>query len=141
MLRRSGIPRQLLALLVPVWLAGLAVATAAVITIATGELAASVLLGATLLLAVSMLAERYPVPLQDDVGGVSLGIVFSVSAVVLFGWAVGVVVCFLAPALVHLLERRPTVRAVAPGRELEGDEGNDRHQQRQHCRSHGTTPV
>ena len=110
MLRRSGIPRQLLALLVPVWLAGLAVATAAVITIASGQPGASVLLGAALLLGVSMLAERYPVPLQEDVGGVSLGIVFSVSAVVLFGWAVGVVVCFLAPAVVHLLERRPTVR-------------------------------
>ena len=30
--------------------------------------------------------------------------------VVLFGWAAGVLVCFLAPAVIHLLEHRPPIR-------------------------------
>jgi diguanylate cyclase (GGDEF)-like protein len=106
----SPLPPRLLTVLIPVWAAGFAVATAAAITVA-GERRASVLLGAAVLLAISMLAERYPVPLEGiDVGGVSLGIVFGVSAVVLFGWAAGVLVCFVAPAVIHLLEHRPPVR-------------------------------
>jgi diguanylate cyclase (GGDEF)-like protein/putative nucleotidyltransferase with HDIG domain len=96
--------------LVPVWTAGFAVAGAAAVSFA-GERRPAVLLGVAALLGVSMLAERYPVPLEGiDVGGVSLGIVFGVSAVVLFGWAAGVLVCFVAPAFIHLLEHRPPIR-------------------------------
>jgi diguanylate cyclase (GGDEF)-like protein/putative nucleotidyltransferase with HDIG domain len=97
--------------LIPVWTTGFAVAAAAAVTFASSERRPSVLFGVAVLLVVSMLAERYPVPLEGvDVGGVSLGIVFGVSAVVLFGWAAGVLVCFLAPAVIHLLEHRPPVR-------------------------------
>jgi diguanylate cyclase (GGDEF)-like protein/putative nucleotidyltransferase with HDIG domain len=97
--------------LVPVWATGFAVAAAAAVTVAGAERRPSALFGVAVLLGVSMLAERYPVPLEGvDVGGVSLGIVFGVSAVVLFGWAAGVLVCFLAPAVIHLIEHRPPVR-------------------------------
>jgi diguanylate cyclase (GGDEF)-like protein/putative nucleotidyltransferase with HDIG domain len=107
----GALPPRLFAVLLPVWAAGFAVACAAAVSVAVGERRPSALLGAAVLLGISMLAERYPVPLEDvDVGGVSLGIVFGVSAVVLFGWAAGVLVCFLAPAVVHLLEHRPPVR-------------------------------
>lgn len=108
---RGALPGRLLAVLVPVWAAGFAVAAAAAVTFASSERRLSALLGAAVLLGVSMLAERYPVPLEGvDVGGVSLGIVFGASAVVLFGWAAGVLVCFLAPAVIHLIEHRPPVR-------------------------------
>jgi diguanylate cyclase (GGDEF)-like protein/putative nucleotidyltransferase with HDIG domain len=108
---RGALPARLLAVLIPVWTTGFAVAAAAAVTFASSERRPSVLFGVAVLLVVSMLAERYPVPLEGvDVGGVSLGIVFGVSAVVLFGWAAGVLVCFLAPAVIHLLEHRPPVR-------------------------------
>jgi diguanylate cyclase (GGDEF)-like protein/putative nucleotidyltransferase with HDIG domain len=108
---RGALPARLLAVIVPVWTIGFAVAAAAAVTLASSERRLSALLGLAVLLGVSMLAERYPVPLEGvDVGGVSLGIVFGVSAVVLFGWAAGVLVCFLAPAVVHLIEHRPPVR-------------------------------
>jgi diguanylate cyclase (GGDEF)-like protein/putative nucleotidyltransferase with HDIG domain len=104
------LPGRLRAVLVPVWTAGFAVAAAAAVSFA-GERRPSVLIGVAALLGVSMVAERYPVPLEGvDVGGVSLGIVFGVSTVVLFGWAAGVLVCFFAPAFIHLLEHRPPVR-------------------------------
>lgn len=108
---RGALPGRLLAVIVPVWTIGFAVAAAAAVTLAHSERRFSALFGLALLLGVSMLAERYPVPLEGvDVGGVSLGIVFGVSAVVLFGWAAGVLVCFLAPAVIHLIEHRPPVR-------------------------------
>jgi diguanylate cyclase (GGDEF)-like protein/putative nucleotidyltransferase with HDIG domain len=106
----SALPRRLLAVLIPVWAGGFAVAAAAAASVA-GDHPSSMLAGAAVLLVISMLAERYPVPLEGvDVGGISLGIVFGVSAVILFGWAAGVLVCFVAPAVVHLLEHRPPVR-------------------------------
>jgi diguanylate cyclase (GGDEF)-like protein/putative nucleotidyltransferase with HDIG domain len=108
---RGALPARLLAVLVPVWTAGFAVAAAAALTLAGSERRPSALFGVAVLLVASMLAERFPVPLEGvDVGGVSLGIVFGAAAVVLFGWAAGVLVCFLAPAVIHLLEHRPPVR-------------------------------
>jgi diguanylate cyclase (GGDEF)-like protein len=107
----NALPRRLLAVLIPVWAGGFAVAAAAAVAFVRDDPPASVLAGVGVLLVISMLAERYPVPLEGvDVGGISLGIVFGVSAVILFGWAAGVLVCFLAPAVVHLLEHRPPVR-------------------------------
>jgi hypothetical protein len=69
------------------------------------------LLGLTALLIASTFADRFPVPVEGvDTGGVSLSFVFGVAAIVLFGWAAGLLVVFLAPALTQLLERRPPVR-------------------------------
>jgi diguanylate cyclase (GGDEF)-like protein len=108
---RRALPASLLAILLPVWVAGFAVAAAAALTFGAGPHSMSSLLGVAGLLGISMLAERYPVPLEDvDAGGVSLGIVFGVAGVVLFGWAAGVLICFIAPGLIHLLEHRPPIR-------------------------------
>jgi len=108
---RGALPAGLLAIVAPVWAAGLAVAAAAAFAFAAAPHDISELLGVAGLLGISMLAERYPVPLDDvDVGGVSLGIVFGVSAVVLFGWAAGVLVCSFAAAVIHMLEHRPPIR-------------------------------
>jgi diguanylate cyclase (GGDEF)-like protein/putative nucleotidyltransferase with HDIG domain len=45
-----------------------------------------------------------------DTGGVSLSFVFGVASIVLFGWAAGLLVVFLAPAITQLLEHRPPMR-------------------------------
>jgi diguanylate cyclase (GGDEF)-like protein len=84
---------------------------AALVALALGLPHSSVLLGAAALLAASCLAERFPVSLDHlDANGVSLGFVFSVSAVMLFGWAPAVLVVALAPAAMQALERRPPAR-------------------------------
>jgi len=56
-------------------------------------------------------AERFPVPVEGiDSGGITLGFVFSVAAIVLFGWEAGVLVAAAGPAVTHALARRPPLR-------------------------------
>jgi diguanylate cyclase (GGDEF)-like protein len=98
-------------ILLPVWAAGLVAATTAAIAFARAEHSASALVGMLSFLAVSMIAERFPVPLDGiDTRGVSLGVVFGVSAMILFGWAGGAVVVIFSNAVVGVLEHRPAVR-------------------------------
>src|ERR671936_179543 len=53
----------------------------------------------------------FPVPVDDlDANGVSLAFVFGLSAIVLFGWAAGVLVVSATPAVMQLLDRRPLIR-------------------------------
>lgn len=104
-------PSRLLAVLVPVWLAGAGAVAAAAVSLATTPRSLRDLAGIVALLAFTMLADRYPVPLPGvDTGGVSLHIVFGVSAIVLFGWAAGTLIVVAAPTVVHLLQHRPPVR-------------------------------
>ena len=50
-----------------------------------------------------VLAERFPVPVEGvDAGGVSLGFVFAVAAILLFGWQAGVIVAAGGPTVTHL---------------------------------------
>ncbi len=59
----------------------------------------------------SLLADRFPVPVDDlDANGLSLAFVFGLSAIVLFGWAAGVLVVSATPAVMQLLDRRPPIR-------------------------------
>ena len=103
-------PPRLIAVVVPVYAAGLAVAAAAAGSFATSPRGVATLAGVAGLLAASTLSERYPVPLDGiDAGGVSLGFVFCVATIVLYGWAAGVIVAFAAP-IMHLIEHRPPVR-------------------------------
>jgi diguanylate cyclase (GGDEF)-like protein/putative nucleotidyltransferase with HDIG domain len=111
MTRRALPPPRLLAVLVPVCAAGLGVACAAAVSFAVTPHKATTLLGLAALLSASTLADRFPVPVDGvDTGGVSLSFVFGVASIVLFGWAAGLMVVFLAPAITQLLERRPPVR-------------------------------
>lgn len=104
-------PSRLLAVLIPVWLAGLAAVSVAAVSFATTPRSLGDFAGIVALLGFTMLADRYPVPLPGvDTGGVSLGVVFCVSAIVLFGWAAGALIFFAAPTVVHLLQHRPPVR-------------------------------
>jgi diguanylate cyclase (GGDEF)-like protein/putative nucleotidyltransferase with HDIG domain len=102
---------RLLAVVAPVCAAGLAVTCAAVASFALSPHKATTLIGLVALLAASTLADRFPVPVEGiDTGGVSLSFVFGVASIVLFGWAAGLLVVFLAPAVTQLLEQRPRVR-------------------------------
>src|SRR5436190_1832233 len=104
-------PLRLLGVIVPVCVAGLGVTCAAAVSFAVTPHRASTLLGLVALLLASTLADRFPVPVEGvDTGGVSLSFVFGVASIVLFGWAAGLLVVFLAPALTQLLEQRPRIR-------------------------------
>ena len=103
-------------IVIPVYLAGLASVLLAAYTFATEPHTASMLLGVAALLAASTLASRYPVPIEGpNSGGVSLSFVFAASAIVLFGWAAGVLVAFAAPVLIQLSEHRPLIRIAYNG--------------------------
>jgi diguanylate cyclase (GGDEF)-like protein/putative nucleotidyltransferase with HDIG domain len=111
--RRVLPPPRLLAVLLPVCAAGLGVAFAAAGSFAVTPHKATTLLGLAALLSASTLADRFPVPVEGvDTGGVSLSFVFGVASIVLFGWAAGLLVVFLAPAITQLLEHRPPMRIV-----------------------------
>jgi diguanylate cyclase (GGDEF)-like protein/putative nucleotidyltransferase with HDIG domain len=102
---------RLLAVVGPVCAAGFGVTCAAVFSFAITPHKATTLLGLTALVSASMLADRFPVPVEG-VGppGVSLSFVFGVASIVLFGWAAGLLVVVLAPAATQLLEHRPRIR-------------------------------
>ncbi len=101
---------QLWAALLVTWVAGGTLLVLALGSIAGGSYSAEDRLGVAALLLAALVAEAYPVPLQgSDAGRVSLGLVFGTAAVVLFGWAAGVVVLALSP-IVHVLENRAPLR-------------------------------
>ncbi|HEY5057811.1 MAG TPA: diguanylate cyclase, partial [Gaiellaceae bacterium] len=63
-----------------------------------------------------ILAERFPVPVEGvDAGGVTLGFVFAVAAIVLFGWQAGVIVAAGGATVTHLVGRRPKLRVAYNG--------------------------
>ena len=111
MTRRALPPPRLLAVIVPVCVAGLGVACAAAAAFAVTPHKTTTLVGLAALLCASTLADRFPVPVEGvDTGGVSLSFVFGVASIVLFGWAAGLLVVFLAPAITQLIEHRPPIR-------------------------------
>lgn len=106
-----GLPPRLLGVVAPVCAAGVATVAAAAISFASSAHSATTLIGFAALLVASTIAERFPVPIEGvDAGGVSLSFVFTIAAIVLFGWAVGVLVIFAAPTIMQMIEHRPPVR-------------------------------
>jgi diguanylate cyclase (GGDEF)-like protein len=62
------------------------------------------------------LVERFPVPVEGvDAGGVTLGLVFGVATVVLFGWQAGIFVAAGGATVTHLLGHRPPMRVAFNG--------------------------
>ena len=95
----------------PVCAAGLATIVAAAVSFVTADHGATTFAGIGAFLTASLVADRFPVPVDDlDANGVSLAFVFGLSAIVLFGWAAGVLVVSATPAIMQLLERRPPIR-------------------------------
>jgi diguanylate cyclase (GGDEF)-like protein len=84
---------------------------AALVSVAGSHLAGETEAGLVLFVAAMMLTDRFPVPLEGlDAAGISLSFVFGVAAVVLFGWAGGLVAVAAAPAVGGLLDQRPPLR-------------------------------
>ena len=96
-------PARLLAVVAPVSIVGVAAYCAATFHFVTHPGSATDVAGVVAFLVASTLAERYPVPVEGaDANGVSLGFVFAVAALVLFGWAPATFVYATAPTLVAL---------------------------------------
>jgi diguanylate cyclase (GGDEF)-like protein/putative nucleotidyltransferase with HDIG domain len=104
-------PRRLAALILPVCVAGLGALIAAGIAFATTPHSGHELIGLAALTAAATLAERFPVPISPEGGGVlSLTFVFAVAAIVLYGWAAGALLLLAATAIVQLAQHRPLER-------------------------------
>ena len=104
-------PRRLAALIFPVCVAGLGVLVAAAYEFGTTAHGGRELIGLAALTAAATLAERFPVPISPDGGGVlSLTFVFAVAAIVLYGWAAGALLLLAATAIVQLAQHRPLQR-------------------------------
>jgi diguanylate cyclase (GGDEF)-like protein len=98
---------------VPVSVIGIAAYLAATAWFVHSQPSITTLIGVTAFFAASTLAERFPVPVEGaDANGVSIGFVFAVAALVLFGWAAGTFVYVSAPTVTALLERKPLIRTI-----------------------------
>src|SRR2546430_6644785 len=107
----AATPRRLAALIVPGCVAGLGVLVAAGYQFATTGDSGRELIGLAALTAAATLAERFPVPISPEGGGVlSLTFVFAVAAIVLYGWAAGALLLLAATAIVQLAQHRPLER-------------------------------
>jgi diguanylate cyclase (GGDEF)-like protein len=106
-------PAKLLAVVVPVSLVGVGAYLAACYAFARDPGSTTVVLGVGAFLVASTLTERFPVPVEGaDANGVSLGFVFAVAALVLFGWAPATFVYVTAPTLVALARHNPPIRTL-----------------------------
>jgi diguanylate cyclase (GGDEF)-like protein len=62
------------------------------------------------------LAERFPVPVEGmGAGGVTVGFVFAIAAIVLLGWPAAVLVVAIGPTVTHLIGHRPPLRVAYNG--------------------------
>jgi hypothetical protein len=87
------------------------IALAAAISFAASAHSFSELAGPLALLIASIVASRYPVPIEGaESGGVTLSFVFGTSGIVLFGWETGILIALAAPATMQLVEHRPLER-------------------------------
>jgi len=106
-------PTKLLAVVAPVSFVGVGAYLVATIVFLRDPGSTTVVLGVVAFLLASMLTERFPVPVEGaDANGVSLGFVFAVAALVLFGWAPATFVYVTAPTVVAIIRRNPTIRTL-----------------------------
>jgi diguanylate cyclase (GGDEF)-like protein/putative nucleotidyltransferase with HDIG domain len=112
--RRAEIGREtvrLLPLLLPVIVAELVTVTIAASAFAASQPSASTLAGVWALLIVTVVAEAFPVPLENvPVGGTSLATIFIVGTSVIYGWSAAVIVAFVAQVVVEIARRRDLPR-------------------------------
>jgi diguanylate cyclase (GGDEF)-like protein len=112
----AAVPPKVLAIVVPVIVAGAAALAFAFYRYVGSSPSASEVAELLGLLASVAVAERFPVPVEGvSAGGVTLGFVFSVSAIILLGWPAGVIVAAGGPMITHVLQRRPPLRVAYNG--------------------------
>jgi diguanylate cyclase (GGDEF)-like protein/putative nucleotidyltransferase with HDIG domain len=101
----------LLSVVLPVALAALALAVAALVAFVSSDPTATELAGLLALLVASTAAEAFPVPIENvPVGGTSLATVFIVGTAVLYGWPAAALVGLLTQLIVESGRRRPLIR-------------------------------
>jgi diguanylate cyclase (GGDEF)-like protein len=100
----------------PVCVAGVATVSAAAVSYASTPHSVGDLAAVGGLFVGMVLAERFPVPIEGmDAGGVTLGFVFAVAGILLFGWEAGVLIAAGGPTVTHLVGRRPPLRVAYNG--------------------------
>ncbi|MES1246387.1 MAG: diguanylate cyclase [Actinomycetota bacterium] len=100
----------------PVLVAGVAAILVACVTYARGHHSLQDEVSIVALFLGMVLVERFPVPVEGvDAGGVTLGLVFGVATVVLFGWQAGIFVAAGGATVTHLLGHRPPMRVAFNG--------------------------
>ena len=111
-LRSDGMDtRRLLPVLVPVVIAGWALAVAALAAFVFVDAGAGEVAGFFALLAAAIIAEAFPVPIEGVAAGrTSLATIFIVCAAVEYGWAPAVLVGFGTMFLVEAARRRGSAR-------------------------------
>jgi diguanylate cyclase (GGDEF)-like protein len=103
---RTGGVAWLLPLLIPVAAAGAVAVVAALIVFVWSGPRASTMIGVLALLAVSVVAEALPLPIEEvQIGATSLTTIFVAGTAVLYGWAPAVLVGATAMAVVALAHR------------------------------------
>jgi diguanylate cyclase (GGDEF)-like protein len=112
----AAVQTRVLAIAVPVIVAGAGAIGLALFRYVDASPSASDLAKLFGLMASMALAERFPVPVEGmGAGGVTLGFVFSISSIILLGWPAGVLVVMGGPTFTHLLQRRPPLRVAYNG--------------------------
>ncbi len=110
------VPPRVLALVIPVCVAGVTAACVAAVSYASTPHTVGDMVAVAGLFAGMVLAERFPVPVDEmDAGGVTLGFVFAVAGILLFGWQAGVLIAAGGPTVTHLVGRRPPLRVAYNG--------------------------
>ena len=109
-------PPRVLAIVLPVCVAGVATTFAAAVSYGLTARSAGAVAAVAAFFVCMVLAERFPVPVEGmDAGGVTLGFVLAVAATVLFGWQAGVLIAAGGPAVTQLLGRREPLRVAYNG--------------------------
>jgi diguanylate cyclase (GGDEF)-like protein len=100
----------------PVCVAGVTVVCVAAVSYATTPHSIGDVVGLAALFLGNVLAERFPVPVEGmDAGGVTLGFVFVIAGILLFGWQAGVLVAAGGPTVTQSIGRRPPLRVAYNG--------------------------
>ena len=72
-------------------------------------------IGMVLFLAFGLIAELHPVPLDDKGSQVSLGFVFNIAALLIFGWAAAIPIAALSISVPMLIQGNPKIKAALNG--------------------------
>ncbi|HVM56971.1 MAG TPA: diguanylate cyclase [Gaiellaceae bacterium] len=105
----------MLALAIPVSVAGIAAGIAAVVSFARTPHSLGDLLAIACFFVVVAVAERYPVPIEGLDTEFSLVFVFAVATIVLYGWEAGVFVAAGATTVARAIAHKPLIRIAYNG--------------------------
>ena len=100
----------------PVLVAGVTAIGAAIFTYVRTPHSVGSIVSLVALFVGMVVVERFPVPVEGvESGGVTLGLVLAVAAIVLFGWQAGLFVAAGGATVTHLIGHRPPLRVAYNG--------------------------